>query len=839
MNGQRISLPPPQPTTENGNLPHGANKFQFSSSKKEAPPESPLQPIPPPSKKQRGDPYPRHTIRGTGQMDDITKMTDESIARRREQLRKLQMKNFNKSGMTSESDKLLAKARAMTSSRYSNISQATTIRSTLLSKIEGGGSNNEKNGSAPMCSPIISVPKSAEFATPSGPSSTPTIKREILEKRNEYSLTCNDAEFSKKKVSKKISLHSKTNNVSTDTASLTEDTSYALVRNQQFQSSDNKTPDTASEVKSSINKAALNSMTDPDSHNGVISDQMLPNIGKKILVQTNASANTTEKLNTSGSPNESTPNRQSSRHETLSVMRSGAPSPMQPPTTKLKKIDSTSVPALEAEPNAVSSVKIESTQLRLVKDLNRVTKEKQNALIKISQLQAEIARLNVKKKEVGMPLKSIHKKNNSEIQLLSKLVEIACKEGNIAAMNWAKEQRLLVKARLEKSVRIGRDKSLIDDDDNGPASSPIRGRSNISHLTPSRRKRLKSPQPTSRLANPCPLSDNETASRAVETVDDVYSSDFAKYFVRKPYGGNEMMICKISESENGEDIIEDNAKVKWLQSVQLYLKKANVQDETTIEVIAKIYADESVIMLYGLCNIRHGIVKIGENGNIDGYEWKSYENVENMEGILGRIMYIDVDGNDGEYWLDSIYEEAIKIRETYCSNVFSAAQAVKATSREFSSPLITRSPPLSTPKAVIDKKKVDISKLLTADASVGTDDRVAQIEHDSAKDNKIELITPPPTQSKILVEREPVLENDLDDSGSTDALSSFLILFVSSIFRVCFFFVIRLPLKLIWQIIVSFFLCSSLALLWLYLADDNGAMELGAGVDYNFVLGLQ
>ena len=49
-----------------------------------------------------------------------------------------------------------------------------------------------------------------------------------------------------------------------------------------------------------------------------------------------------------------------------------------------------------------------------------------------------------------------------------------------------------------------------------------------------------------------------------------------------------------------------------------------------------------------------------------------------------------------------------------------------------------------------------------------------------------------------------------------------------------FFFGVRLPLKMIWWTAVLMVLYSLMVMGWLYLADDNGAMALGAGIDYAF-----
>ena len=45
----------------------------------------------------------------------------------------------------------------------------------------------------------------------------------------------------------------------------------------------------------------------------------------------------------------------------------------------------------------------------------------------------------------------------------------------------------------------------------------------------------------------CPLADPAVASQAVETVEDVYSSDLVGYYLRKPYGGDETMVYTLRD----------------------------------------------------------------------------------------------------------------------------------------------------------------------------------------------------------------------------------------------------------------------------------------------------
>lgn len=378
--------------------------------------------------------------------------------------------------------------------------------------------------------------------------------------------------------------------------------------------------------------------------------------------------------------------------------------------------------------------------------------------------------------------------------------------------------------------------------------------------------RIKSPMPTQRRFQQAqsPLADNQIASRAVETVEDMYCSDMARFYVRKPYGGNETMLCslKVPDSSNQSHSMRDGVssdtklnkspvKVEWVEPVESYLRNATVHDEKTLEVMAKIGADDSILILYGSCNIKHGTVKLGNDGTIVGHEWMTIENVDDTNEPLGRVMYIDVDGNDGEYWLDTIYEEALKIRESYSSNVFSAAMAIKATTSDQTKeqkdlfhvqsrqePGLQAQSPIMTRTEIPSPIKLStMSSRKTVDACIGTDDLVTTKPSGSIgvsvepKKNKPEVEPIKHTSEKSTI---PPPDEPYEDSGSTDALSRFIIFFFSSIFNFIWFMLISLPVKMVWWTFLSMALCTATALIWLFLSDDNGAKGLGAGIDFAF-----
>jgi len=430
-------------------------------------------------------------------------------------------------------------------------------------------------------------------------------------------------------------------------------------------------------------------------------------------------------------------------------------------------------------------------------------------------------------------------------------LENACPEKQSGTLRLVKELRKAKEKQEEAMKRMAKLESEVMELRLQRESADNRQPRSIRQTSSPRRRRMKSPEPSSRnRPNSNPLADNDIASRAVETVEDVFTSNLATYTARKPYGGNERMDYTFSE----EDLVGGMGyPVSWAESVQSYLQSATVKDEKTLEVLAKLEADGSILLIYGT-SCRHGVPTIGDN-DITGYEFKSFDDVEYMDGSLGKIIYIDAEGNDGEYWLDPVYEEAMKIRESYCSNVFSAALALKEV--KASSPQPSMSPkenvdrsngfghyPVASPMAMsppvtpMAMSPPVAPKIHVADACVGTEDlpqvHVAAMPVEKPKEGAArsangisEKPLPPAPESK---KQQNAQEQD---SGSTDALSSFIIYFFSSIFSLVWF-VVMIPVRVTRFAISAGLVIGIANLLWLYLADNRAAMDMGAIIDKQY-----
>lgn len=188
---------------------------------------------------------------------------------------------------------------------------------------------------------------------------------------------------------------------------------------------------------------------------------------------------------------------------------------------------------------------------------------------------------------------------------------------------------------------------------------------------------------------------------------------------------------------------------------------------------------------------------------------------------------------------DAIYDEAQATRDAYCTSLLSAATALQMTGgvavsqpahlQEAPPPLMHNSHmPAPGPGAVPALKKS-----VTADACVGTEPMgppPATLQNGAG--NVPERSVPDKTPKS---EPKPEQPADFDDGlGSTDALSMMLGWIFSSVFNVIFFFLIGLPVRVIKYSIIFLSMYVLLATLWIYFADDNGAMTLGAGIDYGF-----
>ena len=167
---------------------------------------------------------------------------------------------------------------------------------------------------------------------------------------------------------------------------------------------------------------------------------------------------------------------------------------------------------------------------------------------------------------------------------------------------------------------------------------------NVGVGTPGLRKRILTPHPRRR----CPATGegDEGASldperdllvKAAESIPHEFVSDLATYYVRVPY-----------VSSQPDDVATPGSSDPWelhgvAASSRFYADVADANRPATVEVMARIVSDGSVAVLHDACSFRHETA--GGNGSND------FRHVDSMDGPLGCVMYIDVDGTEREYWL--------------------------------------------------------------------------------------------------------------------------------------------------------------------------------------------
>lgn len=153
--------------------------------------------------------------------------------------------------------------------------------------------------------------------------------------------------------------------------------------------------------------------------------------------------------------------------------------------------------------------------------------------------------------------------------------------------------------------------------------------------------------------------EEEFLTAAARSIPNEYGTPLASYFVRRPH------VTDDSLERNETDQLAKLAIDLWgnncthLSSGDDYKKNASVFKPESLEIVACIEADGSVFTLSGECNARHGKVSTmsssfdEDDANIVGmeYEWSIFDNVEEMDRALGRVSYIDEEGNEREYWL--------------------------------------------------------------------------------------------------------------------------------------------------------------------------------------------
>jgi hypothetical protein len=406
--------------------------------------------------------------------------------------------------------------------------------------------------------------------------------------------------------------------------------------------------------------------------------------------------------------------------------------------------------------------------------------------------------------------------------------------------------------------------------------------------------------------------EDEYMLKAARCIPNEYGTRLASYLVRRPF----VVV----------DNDDDNDGGSWSRHAHLtpreeYLRVATASDPNTLEVLAHVKADGSVFILTGRSDVRHGrssaVVAAASTsgGSFDedsSLEWVVFDDVEGMDRALGKVTYIDVEGNERDYWLgrlmlyicihyaffrldvdfslnydscqhpsleDSIYEEALTTRESYCMSMISAAIALKEVLRneafempnahyvsiqqhneqpsilsagaqgndmpKFAEPANQILQATSIPPAAVgippNQKSTQKSEwhepiALPVESSPSPLSSAAKL-NDQQRFSESKSSVPPTEDLQFkpnLDEIQPPTKLQEEEYEPADSALTFMVIYLFSLFFSIALCVFKIPIRigtLLFKVVV---LTVTLRMLWLFLADDNGACEIGACVDHRY-----
>lgn len=380
--------------------------------------------------------------------------------------------------------------------------------------------------------------------------------------------------------------------------------------------------------------------------------------------------------------------------------------------------------------------------------------------------------------------------------------------------------------------------------------------------------------------------EHEYLVAAAKSIPNEYGTQLASYLVRRPY----------------IDLEGDGVTYSYAHFTDKngYLQNGTAFDPNSLEIVAYIEADGSVFTLTGRSNARHG-KQSGNNAANPNVDWAIFDHVEEMDRALGKVTYIDVEGNEREYWLDSIYEEALTTRESYCMSMISAAFALKEVTGSMSggrtsfqnvgganNTHVMQQPPMqqlntASPLEFMQSSSQNNGSANNKDGSMQHDQQpppmqTFQPSNQMMQDGNNNNMTPPMNEGNIAqqsmptsmpnaqpeyrdpsqqpaaqYQQPPSKEKQSQPQSDTkqatakktmppkeeeyepadSALPHMVIYLFSLLFSFLWFF-IKIPFTIGSTIFTFWVVVVALRLFWLFFADDNGAWEMGAGVEYEY-----
>ena len=470
-------------------------------------------------------------------------------------------------------------------------------------------------------------------------------------------------------------------------------------------------------------------------------------------------------------------------------MQTPSLTPAPPPTTgsrrdRIKTMRDGLVDDRAASQFVVVPAELQSeTARRLEQTLQETMADKLDALERVKSLEeALLEARRQQQKEVDLtqapstPVPASHT-TTSQPKALQKLLQISDRDGEEAALQWARAQVVGV--------------------------PPLSNESSSSLLTSSPGPRLLLDQHhpsragatlTRRVAAPAPkyFDSDDTAAppsmvvlerqwiahfrEAATCIPYEFDSEIANFCIRRPYG-----------METDPDIFEQVSETPHT----VYSKRAHVSTISTVEVAATVKANGSYFLLRDVASVRY---QTSEG------EWKMVDNVDTLDRPLGTLSFIDNDGVERDYSLDQLLEEALLVREQYGRTLTSTALGFKE-----------RPPVVQTVSAKDDHKPssssiaVDTSDIPYPPATIEIQKKEESASpRDSAKSGN----APPSVE-------EP------STGGSGNVLAGVLGTFFKTIFGFIWWIVVGLPLAIVRTTLVSTVAIVLLSMVYLYLYEEH------------------
>jgi hypothetical protein len=422
-----------------------------------------------------------------------------------------------------------------------------------------------------------------------------------------------------------------------------------------------------------------------------------------------------------------------------------------------------------------------SPELRLSQELLRTQQEKKEALDQVTRMGNEMVKL---------------REESASAQKLEAVIQMADTEGEAVALDWARKH---VQGGEQQVGFLSPMANALDKPNAARNMSKAMTPLSMSRNKAPVRKRMATPQPKGSKPKAGDDADLECLKEVAKcAVFEFEVQGLASYIVRRPFG-----------------LVVD--KELWYLAGQrnskMYEKTADVHNSSTLEVLAMIEGDKSILALYDESTARHR-TKTSNGG------WKEFGNVDERDKPLGSIMYIDGEANEKEYSLDDVFEGAVAARHHYCSSLVVAAATLRSQKKAQPSVpelMSEQPPPTSEPTQLKEKPKVETSEIC-----VGTEDLPYPPAAKAAAPDgaEKEAASKPKSPSKPL---PPPPAEDV-----TDVLSVFFSMFFGSIFWVIWSVFVRIPLRIISTTLYMLIGALILSVVRVYLTDDNGAEAMGA-----------